>query len=159
VRSNGTIEAILTRRPIVNAPILAPAAALVAWSLIVLYWVILTRFPALKNAKLDLANSEPGGRYQDLEPTLPAKVNWKSHNYTHLMEQPTLFYATVVILALAGEGTGSNVTLAWAYVGLRVAHSLWQGLVNIIPVRIGLFAASSLCLTVLAINAVRATIL
>lgn len=140
-----------------NAPILAPAAALVAWSLIVLYWVILTRFPALKNAKLDLANAEPGGRYQDLEPILPAKVNWKSHNYTHLMEQPTLFYAAVGILALAGEGIGVNVTLAWIYVGLRVAHSLWQGLVNTVPVRITLFAISSMCLTVLGINAVLAT--
>lgn len=140
-----------------NAPILAPAAALVAWSLIVLYWVVLTRFPALKNAKLDLANAEPGGRYQDLESALPTKVNWKSHNYTHLMEQPTLFYAAVVILALAGEGSGVNVTLAWVYVGLRVVHSLWQGLVNTIPVRITLFALSSFCLTVLGINAVRAT--
>lgn len=83
---------------------------------------------------------------------------WKSHNYTHLMEQPTLFYATVVILALTGQGGGLNLSLAWAYVGLRVAHSLWQALVNTIPVRFGLFLASTLCLLVLAVNAVRATL-
>jgi hypothetical protein len=89
---------------------------------------------------------------------MPAKVNWKSHNYTHLMEQPTIFYAVVAVLALAGEGAGINATMAWAYVGLRVVHSVWQSTVNIISVRITLFTLSTLCLWVLAINAVRATL-
>jgi hypothetical protein len=75
------------------------------------------------------------------------------------MEQPTLFYATTVILALAGEGSGTNLALAWAYVGLRIIHSLWQSLVNTLPVRITLFVLSSVCLLGLAINAVRATAL
>ena len=74
------------------------------------------------------------------------------------MEQPTLFYAVVAILALAGAGDGLNAQLAWGYAGLRIAHSLWQSLVNTIPVRFTLFLASSLCLTVLAINAVRVTL-
>ena len=89
---------------------------------------------------------------------LPPSVNWKSHNYSHLMEQPTLFYATIVILALAGAGEGLNVQLAWAYTGLRIAHSLWQALINTIPVRFTLFLLSSLCLTVLAVNAVQVTL-
>ena len=139
-------------------PILAPAAVLILWSLIVLYWMAITRFAAFSKAAIDLAAAEPGGRYQDVEPGLPAKVNWKSHNYTHLMEQPTLFYATATILALAGAGGGINLTLAWCYVGLRIAHSLWQILVNTVPVRFGLFLTSSLCLTALAVNAVRATL-
>jgi hypothetical protein len=73
------------------------------------------------------------------------------------MEQPTIFYAAVAILALAGEGSGVNASFAWAYVGIRVAHSIWQGTVNVISVRIALFTASTLCLWVLAINAIRAT--
>lgn len=141
-----------------NAPILAPAAVLVLWSLFIMLWMVATRFPAFKKAGLVPSSTPPGGRYQDVEDILPAKVNWKSHNYTHLMEQPTLFYATVAILALAGAGEGTNVTLAWAYVGLRILHSLWQVLVNTIVVRIGLFAASSTVLLVLAVNAVRATL-
>ena len=75
------------------------------------------------------------------------------------MEQPTLFYAVTIILALVGEGGGFNLALAWAYVLLRVAHSLWQTLVNTLIVRIPLFALSSLCLMGLAFNAVRATLL
>ena len=139
-------------------PILAPAAVLVLWSLFVLLWMTATRFPAFAKAGLKLSEAEPGSRYVDVEPSMPAKVNWKSHNYTHLMEQPTIFYAAVVILALAGEGSGINASLAWAYVGLRVVHSLWQGIVNIISVRVTLFTLSTLCLWVLAVNAVRATL-
>jgi len=140
-----------------NAPILAPAAVLVLWSVVMLYWMAGTRIPAMGKSGADLKSAKPGGRGVDLEGVLPDTVNWKGHNYTHLMEQPTLFYAAVAILALAGAGDGVNVQLAWGYTGLRIAHSLWQSLVNTIPVRFALFIASSLCLTVLAINAVRVT--
>ncbi|MFM7121849.1 MAG: MAPEG family protein, partial [Gammaproteobacteria bacterium] len=108
-----------------TSPILAPAAALVVWSLIMLGWLVVARLPALKAAGIDLG-SNIGGRGQDVEAALPPSVNWKSHNYTHLMEQPTLFYATVMILALAGAGDGLNLQLAWAYTGLRVLHSIVQ---------------------------------
>ena len=143
----------------IDSPILAPAATLILWSMGVLLWMVSTRFPAFTKAGLNVLEADPGMRYQEIETQLPAKINWKSHNYTHLMEQPTLFYATVGVLALAGEGGGINLTLAWIYVGLRVVHSLWQILVNTIPTRIALFTLSSFFLLALAINAVRATLL
>ena len=142
-----------------EAPILAPAAVLVLWSLIVLLWTIITRFPAFKKAGLKVAEAAPGTRYQDVEGGLPDRLNWRSHNYTHLMEQPTLFYATVAILVLAGEGTGINVILAWIYVALRVVHSLWQTLVNTLPIRVTLFTLSTTMLLVMAVNAVLATVI
>lgn len=141
-----------------DIPILAPAAVLVLWTLIVLLWMTATRFPAFAKVGLKLGEAEPGSRYVDVESMMPAKVNWKSHNYTHLMEQPTIFYAVVLVLALAGEGAGINASMAWAYVGLRVVHSIWQCTVNIIAVRVTLFTLSTLCLWVLAVNAVRATL-
>jgi hypothetical protein len=139
-------------------PILAPAAVLILWSLIVLFWMTVTRFSAFAKAGLKLSDAEPGSRYVDVEADMPAKVNWKSHNWTHLMEQPTLFYAVVAVLALAGEGSGLNASLAWAYVAIRVAHSIWQATVNVITVRVSLFTLSTVCLLILAINAVRATV-
>ena len=142
-----------------HIPILAPPAVLVLWSLVMLMWMSVTRFPAFAKAGIKVGEAEPGSRYVDVETMMPAKVNWKSHNYTHLMEQPTIFYAAVVILALAGEGSGINVAFAWAYVAIRVVHSIWQATVNIIVVRVTLFTLSTLCLWVLAINAVRATLL
>ena len=141
-----------------HIPILAPPAVLVLWSLVMLLWMSATRFPAFARAGLKVGEAEPGSRYVDVESMMPAKVNWKSHNYTHLMEQPTIFYAAVLILALVGDGSGINAVLAWAYVAIRIVHSIWQATVNIISVRITLFTLSTLCLWVLAINAVRATL-
>jgi len=141
-----------------HIPILAPPAVLVLWSLVMLTWMSATRFPAFAKLGLKVSEAEPGSRYVDVEGMIPAKVNWKSHNYTHLMEQPTIFYAAVVILALAGEGSGINLAFAWAYVAIRVVHSIWQATVNIISIRVTLFTVSTLCLWVLAINAVRATL-
>jgi hypothetical protein len=122
--------------------------------------VTVTRFAAIARLPRDQLRtlSGEGTRGQDLERLLPARVNWKSHNYTHLMEQPTVFYAAVLILALTGAGGGISTMLAWGYAGLRIVHSLWQASVNRLPVRMALFGASSLCLIGLAVNAVRATV-
>lgn len=137
-----------------QAQMLAPAAVLVLWSLIMLMWTAVTRFSAFGKSGIDINKAPPGGRGQNLEGVLPDTVQWKSHNYSHLMEQPTIFYPTVVILALSGAGA-IDVTLAWAYVALRIVHSLWQATVNRIPVRFALFILSTLCLLVLAIRAAR----
>ena len=140
-----------------QSSILTPAAVLIVWSQIVMLWMAVTRFGAFGAAKIDLRKAPPGGRGQDLEGVLPPQVNWKAHNYTHLMEQPTLFYATVLILALSGAGA-LDVRLAWIYVLLRIVHSVWQATVNRIPVRSSLFFISSICLIVLAIRALLATL-
>jgi len=141
-----------------QAQILAPAAVLVLWSLVMLSWTALSRFPAMAKAGMDLKNAAPGGRGQDLEGVIDARVTWKSHNYTHLMEQPTLFYATLVILAFVGAGA-TDVLLAWAYVALRIIHSIWQATVNVVSVRFTLFLISTGFLLVLAIRAAMATLL
>jgi hypothetical protein len=73
------------------------------------------------------------------------------------MEQPTLFYATVIILGVTGAGEGINLTLAWAYVGLRIAHSIVQAVWNRVSVRFALFSAATAVLLLLAINAARVT--
>ncbi|MFZ1742806.1 MAG: MAPEG family protein [Pontixanthobacter sp.] len=140
-----------------QAQILAPAAVLIGWSLVMLAWLAFTRFPAM--GKLDPAtlNAKPGGRGQDLEGRIPDKVNWKSHNYTHLMEQPTIFYPTVIILAMMGTGT-LDVIFAWAYVALRIVHSIYQATVNIAMVRFGIFALSTLCLIKLVVSAIMVTV-
>jgi hypothetical protein len=136
----------------ISKAILGPAAVLVAWSLVVMVWMAASRFSAVRAANRDKLRqlSKPGVRGADLEGILPPASNWASHNYTHLVEQPTLFYATVLILALAGAGDGLNLSLAWGYVGLRIAHSLWQIMINTLPVRFVLFGLSSLCLATLA---------
>ena len=140
-----------------QAQMLAPAAVLVAWSLVMMLWMALTRLPAMAKVGGGLKNAPRGGRGQNLEGVLPDKINWKAHNYAHLMEQPTLFYATIIILAILAPSPLA-VLLAWIYVGLRIVHSVWQAMVNIVSVRFLLFLAYSLALIALAILALIATL-
>ncbi|MBO9602468.1 MAG: MAPEG family protein [Novosphingobium sp.] len=140
-----------------QAQMLAPAAVLVAWTLIVMFWMMATRLPALAKSGIDLKQAKPGGRGQDLEGVLPDAINWKAHNYMHLLEQPTLFYALSAIIALLGAG-GTDVLIAWIYVALRIVHSIWQATVNRIPVRLLLFGLSTLCLIALAVRAIELTV-
>jgi hypothetical protein len=135
-----------------HSQILAPIVALVAWSLVVLLWVIITRAPAMKAVGIDIGTAV-GGKPGGLDGVLPDSVQWKAHNFIHLMEQPTLFYAICMVLAFIGAGDGFNAMLAWAYVGLRVVHSLVQGTGNIIRYRFALFALSTLALMMLTAHA------
>src|SRR5262249_41894290 len=83
---------------------------------------------------------------------LPPSVNWKADNYNHLMEQPTLFYAVVLALAVLDAGDGLNIAFAWIYVALRVVHSLIQALVNIVMWRFAVFMLASVVVLVLAVR-------
>ena len=140
-----------------QAQMLAPAAVLVAWSLVMLLWMAATRLPAMGKVTGGLKAAPRGGRGQNLDGVIPDKVQWKSHNYAHLMEQPTVFYATVVILAILAPSPLA-VLLAWIYVALRIVHSVWQETVNIVAVRFLLFIASTLALIALAVMALIATL-
>ncbi|MGI8944598.1 MAG: MAPEG family protein [Qipengyuania sp.] len=140
-----------------QAQMLAPAAVLVAWSLIILLWMAYTRFGAMARSGASLKTAKPGGRGQDLDGVLPDQVNWKAHNYAHLMEQPTLFYAASVIIALMGPAA-LDPLFAWIYVGLRIVHSIWQATVNVVSVRFAIFLLSTVALFYLAYRAVALTL-
>lgn len=138
--------------------LLAPGAVLALWTLIMLSWAGVARFQAFSKAGIELKAAPPGGRGVDLEGVLPPLTNWKSHNYTHLCEQPTLFYAVIIFLHLSGGSTDLTRALAWAYVVLRIVHSFWQSTVNRVPVRFVIFTLATLCLLALAALAVIATL-
>lgn len=134
------------------SPILAPVVALVAWTLFMQAWLYATRLPAMKRAGISL-KGRVGTRGGALEGVVPDQVNWKAHNYNHLMEQPTLFYAIALTLALMGWGNGINYWLAWAYVGFRVIHSLIQATVNVVRWRFVAFMLATLWLFGLTLHA------
>ena len=132
--------------------ILQPVVALAAWTMVMWVWMYATRIPAMRAAKVDpdrLAR-DPEAR---LDKLLPPEVQWKAHNYNHLHEAPTVFYAVAIVLAIVGQGDELNADLGWAYVTLRVIHSLVQATVNKIMVRFAVFALSSLVLLALVIHA------
>lgn len=132
--------------------LLGPVVALVAWTQIVLVWLVLRRGPALKRAGIDVS-ARRGGRGQDLEGVVEPEAQWPAHNYMHLLEQPTIFYAITLALALMNADAPINLWLAWAYVGLRIFHSLIQILDNRVKLRLPVFALATLCLVGLTVHA------
>lgn len=133
--------------------ILQPVVALAAWTMVMWVWMYATRIPAIGTAKVDLDElvRDPATSLDDV---LPVGVQWKAHNYNHLHEAPTVFYAVAVVLAIIGQGDGLNAHLAWGYVAIRVIHSLVQATINKVMLRFSLFAASSVVLIVLVARAV-----
>ncbi|MGB3753472.1 MAG: MAPEG family protein [Parerythrobacter sp.] len=136
-----------------TSQILQPIVALAIWTMIMWAWMYATRIPAMSRLKVDNAELEAGNTGQVLDDKLPAEVQRKAHNYNHLHEQPTVFYAVALVLAFAGAGDGMNALLAWIYVGLRVVHSVIQATANKVLVRFVLFALSSIVLIALIVNA------
>ena len=128
---------------------LAPVVALVMWTHVMWTWMYVTRIPAIRRARMRLDPTAPRGEQMA---SLPPRVRWKADNYNHLMEQPTLFYAIAIVLALV-DPDGANRALAWTYVTLRVAHSLVQALINKIELRFAVFSLSSIVLIVLTVRA------
>ena len=134
------------------SPLLGPVVALVAWTLIMFIWMYITRLSAMKRAGISL-KGRVGTRGGALEGVIPDEANWKAHNYNHLMEQPTIFYAIVLALALMHFDAPINVYLAWGYVVLRIVHSLIQATVNVVTWRFLVFILATLCLIGLTTHA------
>src|ERR1700681_2280742 len=115
------------RSETLRSPILAPLIALVLWSFVMWAWLYATRIPAVAKAEIVYDPHRPA---EEFHAQLPAEVRWKADNYNNLMEQPTLFYAVALTLALLGADTSLNTALAWLYVVLRIAHSLVHAMIN-----------------------------
>ena len=138
-----------------HSPILLPVIALVAWTLLIMIWMVVTRFAAMRRKGISLKGRVGGRGGAALEGVLEDEVMWKAHNYMHLVEQPTLFYAIALTLALGHGGGGYSTILAWAYVAFRILHSLVQTTVNIVVYRFILWMLASLALIGLVVQAVR----
>lgn len=127
---------------------LTPVLALIIWTLIMWGVMYARRIPAMKAIKIDPDSAKsPDGDWKEI---MPAKAQYAAHNYNHLMEQPTIFYALMFYIALTGGESGLMGALAWAYVVLRVIHSLIQISSNKVMVRFAIFTLSTIMLIVMA---------
>lgn len=134
--------------------ILQPVVALAIWTMVMWLWMYATRIPAMsKSPDIPPASKLVGSTGASLREKLPENVNWKADNYNHLHEQPTVFYAIAIVLAISGHGDASHAFLAWIYVGLRVIHSVIQATANKVLVRFVLYALSSIVLMMLIFHA------
>jgi hypothetical protein len=127
---------------------LEPVIALITWTLIVWVWMYVLRIPAMTAANIDADDAKHPGSLDGL----PSKVRAVADNYNHLHEQPTVFYALAFYTHLAGAADTTNVSRAWAYVTLRVIHSLVQNTANKVMIRFSVFGLSSLVLIAITVR-------
>lgn len=111
-------------------------------------WLYVSRHLAMQQAGITYTNATFSAMRK-----LP---NWALNpaaNYNNLSEAPPTFYAVTLVIVMLGQADATFAALAWAYVALRVAHSLWQAILNIIAVRVLLFCASWLVLGMMILRA------
>ncbi|KKZ64175.1 hypothetical protein EMCG_01523 [[Emmonsia] crescens] len=134
--------------------VLGPVVALNLWTFVIEGWMFARRIPAITKHKIPM---DPTLSKEQITAKYPNSVRWVGDNFNHLMEQPTQFYAVAVAIALLHERKGSkaDVTLAWAYVGLRVLHSFVQASSNNIGRRFLIFLTSSFVLLGMTVNAAK----
>ena len=131
---------------------LTPVLTLIVWSLLIWLWMYATRIPAMQKAGIQPQDA----RFPGSLDKLPDSARQVADNYNHLMEQPTIFYALAFYVVLVGRTDTLNMDLAWAYVGLRVLHSLIQCTINNVNLRFVVFALSTLVLMAIAARQVLA---
>lgn len=126
---------------------LKPVLALVIWTCVIWIWMYALRLPAFSKAGIKPDDARHPGTYAD---KLPAHVRSAADNYNHLHEQPVIFYALMVYIALTGGADGPALIAAWAYVALRIVHSFVQIVIGKVALRFLVFALGTFCLFFLA---------
>ena len=128
--------------------ILQPVIVMGLLTLVMTIWMYATRIPAMSKAGIDPQQAADAGELKGL----PPEVVRVAANYNHLFEQPTLFYAIAIVIAVLGHVDSIHVTCAWAFTGLRIVHSLVQATRNIVTIRFGIFSLSWIALAIMIVR-------
>jgi hypothetical protein len=126
--------------------LLTPAFVLVIWTFTIFLIMAIGRVRYTENVQRDAAHTK------DLKGLLPAWVERTSDNYNHLFEQPVVFYAISLAIALINNIDPLMVQLAWAFVILRIFHSLVQLTINIVLLRFAIFATGWFIIAYMAVS-------
>ncbi|MGC6476289.1 MAG: MAPEG family protein [Parvibaculales bacterium] len=126
-----------------------PVIVLAVWTFVMAMWMFLTRIPTMTKMNI---KPDDAKHTSEIAGLLPSKIRAVGDNYNHLHEQPTIFYALALGIAIAGHADALFVQLAWAFVGLRILHSLVQVTFNAVMVRFVVFFISWLVLAVMGVR-------
>jgi hypothetical protein len=98
--------------------ILLPALAMVALTFVVWWRMYFMRIGEMKRERI-----HPQSVATSAAMAARLKDTRAADNFRNLFELPVLFYLALVVAALTGQVTSVTLTLAWAFVALRVVHS------------------------------------
>ncbi|MEK6243068.1 MAG: MAPEG family protein [Pseudomonadota bacterium] len=121
--------------------ILFPMVALAALTFAVLLLIPLRRFRAGFAGQVVVDDFKYGESER-----VPPEVSIPNRNMMNLLELPVLFYVACLTYFVTERIDDAALTLAWAYVGLRVAHSAIHLTYNRVRHRLVAFAVSNVVL-------------
>jgi hypothetical protein len=124
--------------------LLLPMASLALWTLNVLTYMEIQRLLAIRAGRVQLEDF----RYGD-STNVPTDIAVGNRNYMNLLESPVLFYVACLAAMQTAKVDDWMIRLAWAFVALRIAHSLVHLLNRNFIARIVLFSASLVALALM----------
>lgn len=124
-----------------DTSIFLPVAALALWTLTVLGLVPLRRFAAASKKKVTVEDFRFGESTR-----VPGEVSIPNRAWMNLLEAPVLFYVACMVVFAIGKVDQTIIAVAWAYVGLRIVHSLIHVTYNNVFHRLVAFALSNFVL-------------
>ncbi len=123
--------------------ILFPMMALVGWTFAVLLLIPYKRFRAAFDKQVAVDDFKLGE-----SENVPPGVRLPNRNLMNLFEMPVLFYLACLTLYVTQSADSAMLSLAWAYVALRIAHSAVHLTYNNVFHRLALFAISNIALLI-----------
>ncbi|MFN3230308.1 MAG: MAPEG family protein [Asticcacaulis sp.] len=115
-----------------------PMATLAFLTFAVLFALPLLRFRAVFIEKVRPSAFRYGD--SDAVPDLARRV---SRNFSNLTELPVLFYAVCILALIFRQADATMISLAWAFTGLRIAHTLIHVTFNHVLIRLAVFATAA----------------
>lgn len=134
--------------------ILLPVFVMGLLTVVMLVWMVATRLPAMTAAGMDAQDA----RDTSVLKALPPNVSSIADNYNHLFEQPTVFYAVAISIAVLGHTDALHVQCAWVFTIARIIHSLVQATINIVMVRFTLFITAWIAVAIMVVREILALI-
>tara|TARA_Y100001980_G_C14248222_1_gene94284 strand:+ start:47 stop:448 length:402 start_codon:yes stop_codon:yes gene_type:complete len=125
--------------------LLTPVFTLVLWTFVI---TLIMAYGRVKFTK----DPQDAAHTKDLKGMMPAWVERTADNYNHLFEQPVAFYVVILSIALINNIEPLMVQLAWAFVIVRIIHSLVQLTINIVLLRFAIFAIGWLIIAFMAFS-------
>lgn len=114
-----------------DTQIFLPVALLALWTLLILIALGLSRVQAVRAGKARAGFY----RYYEGESGEPDWLKGIGRHYHNLLELPILFYVAAITAHILGISGGALLELAWAFLGLRLLHSLIHLFSNRVPLR------------------------
>ena len=122
--------------------------ALAAWTTIVLLMIPVVRIRAALRREV-----RPNDFRFGESAAVPGQVSLPNRNYMNLLELPMLFYVVCIVLYLTAGSSTTTIALAWAFVALRIGHSLIHLTYNRVVHRLAAFTAANVALVMLWVTA------